>query len=315
MARVPAALYAERTLASYPFRMVQRKSRDLQTAAESAARAIESAAALVVTAGAGMGVDSGLPDYRGNQGLWRAYPRLQHLGLSFEAMATPAWFERNPRMAWAFYGHRRQLYRETEPHRGHALLLEWGRAMPHGYFVFTSNVDGHFERAGFSADRVAECHGNIHRNQCSVPCHDAVWPDAGEDLDIDLGKLEARGPLPTCPHCGAIARPNVLMFNDWNWIGDVTAAQMARYEAWLEELRIAQARVAIVELGAGTRLPTIRYESQRLATELDGTLVRINLREPEAPGGAVELALPALGALERIDAVLAPGFKRRCRDA
>jgi NAD-dependent SIR2 family protein deacetylase len=276
----------------------------LQPEIESAARAIEEAEALVITAGAGMGVDSGLPDYRGNQGLWRAYPKLQHLGLSFEAMATPVWFERNPRMAWAFYGHRRQLYRETQPHRGHALLREWGATMSRGYFVFTSNVDGHFERAGFSADRVVECHGNIHRNQCGAPCHDAVWQDAGEELDIDLEQLEARGPLPRCPKCGAIARPNMLMFNDWSWIGDVTEAQMARYAAWVERLRRTCARVAIVELGAGTRLPTIRYESQRLAAELNGTLVRINLREPEGPEGTIELALPALEALERIEHAL-----------
>src|SRR5690606_9076248 len=157
-------------------------------------------------------------------------------------------------------GHRRQLYRETRPHRGCSLLGEWGGAMSRGLFAFTSNVDGHFQAAGFSADRLVECHGNIHRSQCATPCHDTVWQDAGEDLDIDLDQLEARGPLPTCPECGTVSRPNVLMFNDWNWIGDVTAAQMARYGAWIEELRSLRARVAIVEVGAGTRLPTIRYE-------------------------------------------------------
>lgn len=260
----------------------------------------------MITAGAGMGVDSGLPDYRGNQGLWRAYPRLQHLGLSFEEMATPVWFEENPRMAWAFYGHRRQLYGETLPHRGYSLLKEWGEAMPGGSFVFTSNVDGHFQRAGFGADRVVECHGSIHRNQCSAPCHDAVWQDTRDDLDIDLEQLEARGRLPTCPECANISRPNVLMFNDWSWISDVTAAQIKGYGAWIGRLRSARARVAIVELGAGTRLPTIRYESERLAAELYGNLVRINLREPQGPEGTIKIQLPALEALERIDAVLSP---------
>src|SRR5690606_20746024 len=117
--------------------------------------------------------------------------------------------------------------------------------------------------------------------------------------------LEARGPLPTCPECGAISRPNVLMFNDWSWISDVTAAQIKGYGAWLGRLRSARARVAIVELGAGTRLPTIRYESERLAAELDGNLVRINLREPEGPDGTIKIQLPALEALERIEQALA----------
>ena len=251
-----------------------------------------------------MGVDSGLPDYRGNEGLWRAYPRLKHLGLSFESMANPSWFERNPRMAWAFYGHRRQLYRETPPHRGYSLLRQWGDTLPHGYFVFTSNVDGHFERAGFRGDRLVECHGTVHLNQCCEPCHDALWNDAAATPDIDLDKLEMRGPLPACPECGTVSRPNVLMFGDWNWIADRTARQHALYSDWLEALRAGEARVAIVELGAGTRLDTVRRESERLAAALRGTLVRINPREAAGPDGTVSIALPALEALERIEAVL-----------
>jgi NAD-dependent SIR2 family protein deacetylase len=49
-----------------------------------------------------MGVDSGLPDFRGAQGFWRAYPAIAKLGLSFEGMANPAWFKKNPHLAWAF---------------------------------------------------------------------------------------------------------------------------------------------------------------------------------------------------------------------
>jgi NAD-dependent SIR2 family protein deacetylase len=67
-----------------------------------AAEAIKAADALLVTAGAGMGVDSGLPDFRGAQGFWRAYPAIAKLGLSFEGMANPAWFKKNPHLAWAF---------------------------------------------------------------------------------------------------------------------------------------------------------------------------------------------------------------------
>jgi NAD-dependent SIR2 family protein deacetylase len=81
-----------------------------------AAEAIKATDALFLTAGAGMGVDSGLPDFRGAQGFWRAYPVLAKLGLSFEEMANPAWFTKNPHLAWAFYGHRLNLYRKTAPH-------------------------------------------------------------------------------------------------------------------------------------------------------------------------------------------------------
>ena len=103
---------------------------------------IAQADALLITAGAGMSVDSGLPDFRGGQGFWRAYPPLEKLRISFEEMAQPHWFDSQPEMAWAFYGHRQQLYRGTKPHLGFAMLLDWGRAMRGGYFVVTSNVDG-----------------------------------------------------------------------------------------------------------------------------------------------------------------------------
>lgn len=80
--------------------------------------AIKTADALLITAGAGMGVDSGLPDFRGTQEFWRAYPVIARLSLSFAEMADSAWFSENPHHAWAFYGHRLNLYRATQPHVG-----------------------------------------------------------------------------------------------------------------------------------------------------------------------------------------------------
>ena len=82
------------------------------------AELIAKADALLITAGAGMGVDRGLPDFRGKDGFWGAYPALGKRGISFEQMAQPTWFSDDPAMAWAFYGHRQQLYRETKPHDG-----------------------------------------------------------------------------------------------------------------------------------------------------------------------------------------------------
>ncbi len=79
--------------------------------------------AIFITAGAGMGVDSGLPDFRGVEGFWNAYPKAKELGLKFEEMANPEWFESDPQLAWAFYGHRLHLYRETVPHEGFNKLL------------------------------------------------------------------------------------------------------------------------------------------------------------------------------------------------
>ena len=84
----------------------------------------------------------GLPDFRGNEGFWKAYPPFQ--GRSFSQMSNPLWFHNDPQQAWGFFGHRLNLYRDAVPHAGFALLKRWGERVPLGFFVFTSNVDGHF---------------------------------------------------------------------------------------------------------------------------------------------------------------------------
>src|SRR6516225_4226424 len=124
-----------------------------QIQAEQAARAVASAETMLLAAGAGLGVDSGLPDFRGDQGFWRAYPPYQKLGLRFTSLANPQWFTRDPALAWGFYGHRLNLYRATRPHAGFGILLSWACRVKHGAFIFTSNVDGQFQRAGFDPER------------------------------------------------------------------------------------------------------------------------------------------------------------------
>jgi len=262
------------------------------------ARKLNEADALLVTAGAGMSVDSGLPDYRGNQGFWRAYPPLAQLGISFERMAQPHWFSENPRMAWAWYGHRTQLYREATPHEGYSSIGRWMTSMRAGAFIVTSNVDGHFESAVLGDRAIYEVHGNIHRLQCVKPCREEVWTAPLPDLHIDLATLTAEGELPRCPACGALARPNVLMFNDSHWVDVVAREQGRRFEAWLA--RIRERRLVILELGAGKALPTIRRLGERIAQRSLVTLVRINPDAREEADGV--LALP-MGALEALTAI------------
>ncbi|HYE18226.1 MAG TPA: Sir2 family NAD-dependent protein deacetylase [Tepidisphaeraceae bacterium] len=270
----------------------------------AAARAIRDADALLITAGAGMGVDSGLPDFRGPEGFWRAYPPYRALGLSFADLACPDTFRRDPALAWGFYGHRLNLYRTTVPHVGFGVLRKWAGRTAHGHFVFTSNVDGQFERAGFDAERIEECHGTIHYMQCASVCCEEIWPADNVTITIDESTMRAVDPLPTCPHCGGLARPNILMFGDGAWIETRTGEQAERLQAWLMDLRDARAKIAIVECGAGTAIPTVRYHSEHVALQLRGTLIRINVREPHGPPGTISIATGAREALERIDAVL-----------
>ncbi len=268
---------------------------------ERAASFFREADALLIGAGAGMSVDSGLPDFRGPQGFWRAYPPLARLGLSFEEMANPQWFRRDPALAWGFYGHRLRLYRERSPHEGYAILRRWTRRCPNGYFVFTSNVDGHFLRAGFNENAIVECHGSIEWLQCTGPCSSNLWPAPAATPEVDEETLRAQEPLPRCPHCWELARPNVLMFGDWSWVAVRTEAQQERLEKWLERLSQSRARLVVVEIGAGSAIPTVRWTCETLSQRFGAPLVRINLREAPGPRGCLSLAGSALEVLRSLD--------------
>lgn len=264
-----------------------------------AAEAIASAGALLIGAGAGMGVDSGLPDFRGPQGFWRAYPAYEKLGLDFVSLANPRWFFTDPALAWGFYGHRLNLYRGIEPHEGFQILKAWAQRMPRGHFIHTSNVDGHFQRAGFSPTSILEVHGTLDFLQCTQACGIGIFPTPDTPVMLDDETMRAREPLPACPRCGALARPNVLMFSDADWEEARARAQAARLEAWLKALD--GARLVIVECGAGTAVPTVRYFCESMAARSGGLLIRINLLESFVPANQIGLPLAALDALRCLD--------------
>ena len=268
-----------------------------------AAQWIGNAKALVIAAGAGMGIDSGLPDFRGDEGFWRAYPALGRQGLDFQSIASPQAFEKLPATAWGFYGHRLNRYRATAPHAGFGLLHAWGQRMAQGCFVFTSNVDGHFQKAGFPTARIYECHGSIHRLQCTAPCSGEIWPTADLHPPVDEATCQWQGELPHCPRCGALARPNILMFDDWHWNSIRSQQQRMLLDLWLD----SASAPLVIEIGAGRAVPTVRNFTRRLQ-QRGSTLLRINLREASIHNpDAIEIALGAREALERIQQHLAAG--------
>ncbi|QEL13754.1 SIR2 family NAD-dependent protein deacylase [Limnoglobus roseus] len=270
---------------------------DLDAIYLAAAEAIHTADALLIGAGAGMGVDSGLPDFRGAEGFWKAYPPFR--GRQFADLSTPHWFSADPALAWGFFGHRLNMYRAATPHRGFEILRRWAARVPLGAFVFTSNVDGQFQKAGFADGQILECHGSIHHLQCHRKCGQPIWPSDGVQVDVDEMTIRARSAFPTCPACGAIARPNILMFGDWDWDRIRSADQRRNYEDWLQ--RVDGRRVVAIEMGAGLAIPTVREECE----EQSQVLIRINPREAETPPGGIALPLGAAEALGEIDARLA----------
>ena len=83
---------------------------------------IQKADGILITAGAGMSVDSGLPDFRSVGGFWNAYPMFREHNINFEDIATPLAYQRNPDLAYWFYGHRLVQYRNAVPHEGYQIL-------------------------------------------------------------------------------------------------------------------------------------------------------------------------------------------------
>lgn len=261
---------------------------------EAAAELIRNANGILITAGAGMVADSGLPDFRGEDRFWRAYPALMADGIGFTDIANAEAFKRDPIRAWGFYGHRLNLYRRTVPHEGFNILRRWASTKEHSAFVFTSNVDGQFQKAGFEAKRVLECHGSIHRLQCSRPSTHETWSADDFYPDVDEEHCRLLSELPRCPKCGSIARPNVLMFNDDNWNDYAVRRRRLRFEAWL----LGVDQLVVIELGAGTAIPTVRSMSERVGVPV----IRINPNASEIDANkGIGISDRALGTLLLLD--------------
>ena len=136
-------------------------------------------------------------------------------------------------------------------------------------FVFTSNVDGHFQRAGFAPERIVEVHGSFDGMQCTSECGVGIFPGGSVEVEIDVESMRAILPLPACTRCGALARPNILMFGDWGWDSARTETQMRRMAAWLDSLD--NARLVVVECGAGRAIPTVRVTCENITRQCGGT--------------------------------------------
>lgn len=266
-------------------------------AAERAAALLMQADSLIITAGAGMGIDSGLPDFRGPGGFWGVYPALGRAGIDFHDIANPQAFARQPRTAWGFYGHRLNLYRDTTPHAGFAILRRIADKLPFGAFVFTSNVDGHFSKAGFPEHRIVECHGSIHYLQCSAACMGHIWPTADFTPEVDEANCRMVSDMPACDRCGSIARPNILMFGDWGWYSDRTEVQHEHFRAWRQNVE----RPVVIEIGAGEAIPSAR----RFGESQECPIIRINPRDYTLRSNkGVSMPCGALAGLRAIESAL-----------
>src|SRR5450755_1350525 len=123
---------------------------------------------LFVLTGAGVSAESGLPTFRGVNGLWRGY--------RVEDVATPEAFAADPVMVWQFYAERRQRHTTVQPNSAHVALADLEHALGDRLFLCTQNVDSLHEQAG--SQRVIHMHGRLMQTRCSrETCHSAPFDD------------------------------------------------------------------------------------------------------------------------------------------
>jgi len=162
---------------------------------ERVAAAVAAARSITALTGAGVSSASGIPTFRGADGLWK--------NVRPETLASADAFERDPRLVWEWYDWRRRVIREAQPNAAHHVLAAWTRTR--NATLITQNVDGLHERAG--AERVLRLHGSIWHVRCWNRC-----PAGREDW------LDERVPIaplpPECPHCGGMIRPAVVWFGE-----------------------------------------------------------------------------------------------------
>jgi NAD-dependent deacetylase len=152
---------------------------------------LRDASSIAVLTGAGVSAESGVPTFRGNNGLWK-----QHRA---EDLATPGAFARDPKLVWEWYDWRRSLIAQARPNAGHYALAA-AEARARKFTLITQNVDGLHEQAG--SRNVLRLHGSIWMLRC-VECGDE--------------REDRRTPLPEIPPrctCGGLLRPGVVWFGE-----------------------------------------------------------------------------------------------------
>ncbi len=163
----------------------------LEASLREARARLTHARAVTVLTGAGVSADSGIPTFRGADGLWRNYRA--------EDLATPDAFQRDPTLVWRWYNWRRELIAATHPNKAHDAIVEMERRYE-GFWLITQNVDGLHPAAG--SRKLSELHGNIWKVRCTA-CGQVV-----ENRDVPIAIL------PMCRHCGGLLRPHIVWFGE-----------------------------------------------------------------------------------------------------
>ncbi len=211
--------------------------------------------AITVLTGAGISADSGVPTFRGADGLWRNYRA--------EDLATPEAFAHDPRLVWEWYNWRRELIATKHPNPAHHAVFELERRCRQ-FWLITQNVDGLHRAAG--SRKLSEIHGNIWMVRCTA------CGSVEENRDVPLVIL------PTCRRCQGLLRPHIV------WFGESLAEEDLR-----RSYRALQSSDLCLIIGtSGVVYPAAGFAT--VAKEAGAFVAEINL-EPTQQSDRVDLSL------------------------
>ncbi|OJJ14678.1 hypothetical protein BKI52_41300 [marine bacterium AO1-C] len=163
--------------------------------------------------GAGVSAESGVPTYRGSDGIWVEGTR----NYKPQDFATLKFFKNNPAEVWKFMLYRKTTFRDVQPNAGHIALANIEQLLQDRFRLITQNIDRLHHRAGNSSSRTYEIHGSLETVRCSEECSNEIYPfpiDVSE-APYDASLVEKSWEVLKCLHCGSITRPNVLMFDEY----------------------------------------------------------------------------------------------------
>jgi NAD-dependent deacetylase len=163
---------------------------------EQLAAQFRPAARITVLTGAGVSAASGVPTFRGPDGLWKKHRA--------ESLATAEAFRKDPELVWEWYAWRRQVLSTKSPNRGHEVLAAWSHRY-RNFRLITQNVDGLHERAG--TENMIRFHGSIWEVLCWNNCSRS--PKRWRDDTVPFKQIP-----PQCPYCDGIVRPGVVWFGE-----------------------------------------------------------------------------------------------------
>lgn len=282
--------------------------KNLRKEINNAKALLSEANAILIVTGAGMSVDSGVPTYRGSNGIWTKSIQIGNTTYSYDEISSLKMWKEKPELAWGFKSNFYHLMNRLEPHQGYYELLEKIQDR-YDYFVATSNIDGYFKRSGFDESKIYEVHGSVNFLQCmDKNCNNLNGVNVAENMPTFNQETFIADWLPKCKNCSNMARPNVSMFGDVEFYGKPYEHQRKRLNEWLSNLKKNNKKLVILEIGCGINPHSLRMSNGKMMSGewkmpvFDNNIgtIRLNPNDEQEEVNTIHISLGAMKGIHSL---------------